>query len=861
MNKKLFWHWLICLLLLTLYLKGESPESRAHIVLSNEASNLLQTAQALEKNGDWIGAVKNYQQALEKYPNQLVPSLEYHNYQGVKYLCHQILSQLPPKGKQAYQNIFDPAAHTLIETFQATGNINLLKEVVDRYFYTSYGPNALSLLALTHMEKGDLDEACQLLETLLDSIDSSGNIAPSISQTIVDYALCYSQLKRTERLQSLLSLIVKKYPEQKIVYQNKFISMVDFIRILLSHIKKMELTPSNDWCTYGGNKTHNQLMGPAISNLPPLVWSFRLPTVQILPRTSYTGAILNPNNYFPYFPSVYKDILYLKTDTAIYAFNLITLKETNEEEIIWKFNYDYKDNLFYEERMLSPITVAEDKVYANLVASASSSDRRDIGWNFFLDVKFPLPNRALFAFNSSSGKILWSIGGQNNFREFLKKASFTMPPIVEHNVLYTSAIYAEYDTDLPQHYLCAFNASTGELYWKTFITSGLLEVNLFNNPAREIIGSMLTVDDNSVYYCSNIGAITAVDKRSGMIKWLNKYQQNDIPPTRNEFLPHLPLHWVNNPLIKFSVSPEKSILINTPLDSPFLYVLDPKTGEELWKWEGADLGTNRYVLGIKDNLLYLQGENSVICLNIAKEGKRQWIYTGQFCGKGALTEQGLYLSTTNSLVILHPVSGKIINTWDWAKPATEPGNLLILDNILITTSKDTVNVFYDWSKIEALFKRQLNENPNDAYLIQRIGITYLKQGKYTEAISTFKQVLGLAENNPDAQQLISLLKNYLYRAYRDLANISNKGDKTEYIKYLESARQYAPNRRSTLEVTIDLAEYYSRLKLWSEAIMEYKLLIEKTPDEPYNGQPAKEFAQQQINQIIKQTERPTYEKK
>jgi outer membrane protein assembly factor BamB len=306
-----------------------------------------------------------------------------------------------------------------------------------------------------------------------------------------------------------------------------------------------------------------------------------------------------------------------------------------------------------------------------------------------------LPKRALFAFDRASGKILWAVGGQVNEREFLKKASFPMPPVIEKDTatVYAAAVYAENDTDLPQHYICAFNASTGELYWKTFITSGLLEINLFNNPAREIIGSALTIDNDTIYYCSNIGVVTAVDKFSGSVKWVKKYQQFEVPPTRNEYPAHLPLLWVNNPLLKMNYGSDKSALLVTPVDSAFLYALNPETGEEIWKWDGFDLGNIRYMLGTKGELLYLQGESNSICLNVAKEGKRVWVYPGPFRGKGGLAENAVYFSTPDSLAMVHPTSGKILNIWNWANLQTHPGNIIIRNNQMLTTSKDTINLF------------------------------------------------------------------------------------------------------------------------------------------------------------------------
>jgi outer membrane protein assembly factor BamB len=854
--------------------------SRAYVPVSADAVKLIEAGLEAAKNSDWANAVKNYQEAMEKHPENIVPYPDQPNtFVGVKHLCKKLLSDLPPEGKKTYRNIFDPAARTLLETAQATGDQSFLNQLTERYLYTSYGIKSSYLSAMAYMEKEEFDNASNLLETITDIIKQSDAKEIPLTQVLAFRIICYSRLRQINRLQKLYDIVSKDYPEMKILRHDSVLLLADFAKEELSALKSMELAVTGDWDTYGGDNCHSKTMGSRIETQPPLMWSFNIPETRIIPTNiGFSGQLLPPNKYLPYFPSIHNGILYLGTETAVYAFNLITLNENKQPDIVWKFESGFFNNPIYEERTVFPITISQDKVFANLITSTSRGLREQIYPSYYLDVRYPFPHRTLFAFNAATGKTAWSAGDEFDKRAFFKKASFPLPPIVDYNRVYAVAVYNENATDLPQQYLCSFNASTGELYWKTFITSGILEVNLFNNPAREIMPSMVTVDDDSIYCSSNVGVVSAIDKHTGMIKWIKKYGQLEITVTRGDSPARLPLLWVNNPLIKTQLA-DKQVLIVAPIDSNYLYALDAETGKELWQWNGSPLAPVRYVLGIKNNILYLQGENSVIGLDISKEGKRTWTYENQFKGKGALTDQSIYLPAKNALEMFDLTTKELQASWEWNSfPNTEviidphvtppvtvsvtipQGNILISDNVLVIVSEATINVFYDWSGMEVWFKRQLKEKPNDAYLIQQIGTLTLKNKKYSEAVSLFKQGLIAAENNPNAAQLINILTNHLYRAYFEWAKSDGITGTNQAVDCLEKARAYSPSPYSFVETTLELVQTYQKSGQWENTVGEYQLLIEKTPDETYNGERVWDLARLSIDSIISKTGFTVYEK-
>ncbi|MBI4711893.1 MAG: PQQ-like beta-propeller repeat protein [Planctomycetes bacterium] len=684
----------------TVNIFAKDEPNRAHILVSNDAIVIFKDADTQVKDKNWSAAIANYQKLIESYSQYVIPADKtavnpadrdkvapngipqgttnpaYREnepgnlFYGVKYLALESLKTLPPEGKEVYRKLYDSSAKALFESaFQnpKLDRLENLKTIIDRYPFSSYGEKAFIRLSRYHLEKGDAREAKLILDNLISYLyPQQTNIPKHIAS---DLALAESQTLR-------------------------------------------DPDPPALWSTYGGNNQRSQWQTtpqiPQGHNAITITcqWSFPdepvtatlAAPVQPPGSDDFPGIIqpiqFNPERYLPYFPAVYGDMIYLPTETTLYALPL-----DNDKAKRWKFKAPCDepdrfipaepqprtgDRSVGEERTIYTVTVSDNKIYLPLVTSFFGKSERQLG---FLDVKYAFPLRTLFCFDAANGKVLWSTQSQ-------EKVSFTTAPLVESNTCYASGIQTMSQTDLPEYYLFAFDSRAGadNIRWKTFITSGILETNLFNNPSREPLGSCLTADDTTLYYCSHIGVTATVDKYSGMLKWLRQYPQYTIAPVRHNYTPpRLPLHWINNPIIY--VNSDKPKIIVTPFDSPYLLCLSADSGIELWRWDGQELGATRYLVGVNDDLLVVAGEQSVICLSISSQGKRKWVISGhQFRGKPALTATKVYAPTVAGLLEIDLKSGKLLNTYPWLNPKYS-GNLLLLTNNMITTSASHLNVF------------------------------------------------------------------------------------------------------------------------------------------------------------------------
>ena len=661
---------------------GELESSRAHIRFSPEAEVLVKTAVKAEKEQDWRSAAQNYQKAIELYSQYLINASILNNkdgagkselYLGVHYFCQNALRNMPAEGRKVYRDIFEPAArHVLDNIAKGPLEINKLEQLADRYGLTESGRQALTILMRWYLERGEFYRALGYYRGL--------------------------KLNHPQDAEGI--------PERNLI--GGFASG----------------GPSNvEWPTYCGNNTRSKIMSvppDKLANGYSFFWSsyFKLPDHILnlsrrIPNNQNIYYQIIPQESIPYFPVVNNNLIYLPTGSGIYAFKLSEPKADKapyELKVKWKVEYDTSIQGFQEERTINTATLSADgqRLYAPLISSYEKYEPRE-----GLVVKYPFPRRSLFCFDTVTAKALWTTqkvlspkNGNDNFEDIV----FPIAPAEEDDVLYVAGLRMPSQIDIPEHYLFAINARTGAVYFKTFIGSGILETNLFNNPSREPIASAVTVDSDNIYYCSQMGIITAVDRYNGNIKWLKKYEEYPIVPTWPSYRPpHLPLRWINNPIIRVentSFAEAQSQVLVTAVDSPFLYLLSGNTGEELWRWNGDDslLGNIRHLLGVKDGFLVISGETGLICLNLAKDGNVEWRADdkgpfgkdARFIGKGAIINDRIYISSDKYAIYeIQVKTGKLISRQllPGKEDAQFSANLLVAGAFLIRNSNGYMNIY------------------------------------------------------------------------------------------------------------------------------------------------------------------------
>ena len=218
----------------------------------------------------------------------------------------------------------------------------------------------------------------------------------------------------------------------------------------------------------------------------------------------------------------------------------------------------------------------------------------------------------LIALDEITGEIKWAYGPMAATTDEDARMRFEAAPaggpqnVYAGYVLDNIAGATHVDTE---YGIMAFESTTGRVKWRTPICrlrSGLFAAG-FARSVRNRIRSFQSpplYHQGTVYYCTNAGAIAALDALSGRIKWIMKYPyyaggiafSNSVHPLRVHdatrpfgaggsmtrmgtiATPHVPMTWYNQrPLVV------DEALYVLPVDAPHIYRIDRRTGKVDWR--------------------------------------------------------------------------------------------------------------------------------------------------------------------------------------------------------------------------------------------------------------------------------------
>jgi outer membrane protein assembly factor BamB len=249
---------------------------------------------------------------------------------------------------------------------------------------------------------------------------------------------------------------------------------------------------------------------------------------------------------------------------------------------------------------------------------------------------------SLMAIDQVTGQLRWAYGPVVAATEAETQLRFEAAPAGGPRTIFAGYVRDNIvgDTHIDTEYgVIAFESSTGRIQWQARLcrlgpgefTTGFAVRR--RNRIRSFTSPPL-YHEGTVYYCTNAGALVALDARSGRVKWLQRYPY--YPTLHDATRPFLPGYL--SPTLWFNQRPlvDGERLFITPVNSPFLFCIDRKTGKTLWaRAKGWREGRSRtwrsggltYLLGpTRERSLVLvhSGRDSIIKLVDAATGKTLW---------------------------------------------------------------------------------------------------------------------------------------------------------------------------------------------------------------------------------------------
>ncbi|MCE9545068.1 MAG: PQQ-like beta-propeller repeat protein, partial [Planctomycetia bacterium] len=200
------------------------------------------------------------------------------------------------------------------------------------------------------------------------------------------------------------------------------------------------------------------------------------------------------------------------------------------------------------------------------------------------------------------GSLEWKYPRDNDRLEF-DDGHWTLegPPVCDGQNVY---IGMRHSTFRPEAHVAALDALTGKLLWRKRICAADTPAHGLLN---EITNNLLTLQDGTLYYNTNLGAAAALDTRDGRIRWAYRYQRvrsGDLKTPASHFLRDI------SPCVY-----SRGLVMVAPSDSPTIMALDATTGALAWttfpvkndRPGGIDEDHPTFLLGVAGDSLIATG--------------------------------------------------------------------------------------------------------------------------------------------------------------------------------------------------------------------------------------------------------------
>jgi len=262
---------------------------------------------------------------------------------------------------------------------------------------------------------------------------------------------------------------------------------------------------------------------------------------------------------------------------------------------------------------------------------------------------------------------------------------FEGTPVCDANFAYQLLRYVD---ARPQWHVACYELATGVQRWRTMIGSGEA---VGRGQIEELSHTLLTLAEGRLYFCTNQGAVAAIDAASGSHAWLTQYPRGK---TRNA------AHWQRD--LTPPVYDAGTIYV-APADTSAIMALDAGTGE--MRWSNTQAGDALHLLGTAAGHLIATGR-TVRWLDL-DTGRlaQQWPDHGDRnqgadapLGRGILAGELILWPQRGGLASLHqrvvtPEKGEQIIAaaplpWSTINQQLSGGNLLVHgEQLLVATGK------------------------------------------------------------------------------------------------------------------------------------------------------------------------------
>jgi outer membrane protein assembly factor BamB len=427
---------------------------------------------------------------------------------------------------------------------------------------------------------------------------------------------------------------------------------------------------SNDWPTFAGNAARNKI-SPINFDLGAVRWRLSWPT---LTAGEYDFPARRPAEdrraLLSYWPIVVGDRVYWSNGQEIRAHDLKTGKAAwGDKPIIFQLPGDHSESrqTFSHRATVGvprfTLTAHGDRLYARLGNPVTSA---------IVDGVFQEPKGVVVCLNlADEGALEWIAMPPDDDRW-----AFEGTPIADDDFVYVALRKGGVR---PQAHVVCLDAETGEVVWRRMICSA-------ETPAQgqmdEITGNLLTLVGDSIYYNTNLGAVAALSKHNGEIRWVVTY-----PRAKEDEAGDGIAHFFRDltPCVY-----DRGTLFVAPSDSRHLLALDASAG--LLQWESSYPKDVVHLLGVGRDYLLASGDRQWWIHSFSGRIARVWPdESPKGFGRGAIVGDVVLRPTRTTLEVFGVADGERRREIELTTRGAQGGHVIAVDDsILIATGSELI---------------------------------------------------------------------------------------------------------------------------------------------------------------------------
>ncbi|MEK7467822.1 MAG: PQQ-binding-like beta-propeller repeat protein [Planctomycetota bacterium] len=814
------------------------PMNGAGVPDNRQAAEKFDRATTLFKAARWDeGSAKLYEM-VELYGDRLVLFGAVGQYVSARRLAAKMARELPPEGLAAWRRQVDPRVGAALASASRPRDF---RRILRDFPNATREPEVRLLLARALADEGDVEGEAEALWGLIEYPGDGAGRAGAAARLAIDLGA----LNDREGLDALEAKLGAAMSDP-VRWRGKNAPLKDVFKAARALLRGTgdDAPAWAAWPTFGGNGSRDRIAA-GVKGVPPVTARYNFtegPGWSTQSRFGGSGGWTSrhPESLLVQ-PAIADGLIVVNEGHLVWAKEL----SSDGGRPLWTIKgLQQPSQIMYEERCLHGSTIAGGRAFFTL-ATTAGKEQVKMSW---LVAVYPVPLRKLFCVEAQSGRRVWETGGDATGKDFATRASYHGAPVVDGDRLYCAATYGAAQVDPSEHWVVCLDANTGKEIWRTFVASGIPEINLFGNTTRESVPHALTVSGDRILACTNLGIVACLDRTDGGLLWERRYPRFKVQPIMDAYdIPRNPVTWLQSPIYHVKdPSDGKQKVVVAPMDSPFLFCLSAEDGEMHWQWpKPANLRENdpdcRYIIGVREGVIYLSGE-SVVAIEL-KGYKRVWPDRLELdsppSGRGLVASDGVYIPLRTGLLRLgfrDPSVGKQFWRWPTAGMA---GHVMFVDQAVVTAGNSMLTVCYDPAKAKAFLEAEILKNPGSAYLRYRLAICLQAMGDTERAEATLKQALDLAEKRGDeaSMAVAESCRRTLFRSRLTAAAAmlrKSDGARRAAEEY-EKARPYASTEGEWLELLFASAQARRAAGDLAGAVAVLQEVIAKHGDQTRDG--------------------------